>query len=436
MLVPDTDWLGLKPRFIPGDLMNSIESGQPRGEEAHHWLFCRMGYASFGLTNSARSSFIPPGFKLSQGELIRDEADPIGIYDPPMKEDEILEFVRALVLEQVNLNDEEIVLPLSGGYDSRLLLWTLRDVPRDRIRTFSYGISNPQSKSLELAIAEDMARREGVRWEQISLGSFNQYWSDWEQIMGKTSHAHGMYHIEFYTKIRQIIGDRKTHLLSGLLGDVFSGKVSVAPIKVASDLFRLGYSHGLAFSEKELGPIPDNLSIYLDRYFQTYESALASNKNRIIELARTKAMLLRYLVEVPKHFGFEVITPLVDKRFVQSTLLLPAERRHRRLWQEEFFKKVGLKQRSQYWGYSRANSLDFQGLIISGKDIPRFESAVSNSVTSANTEDQIVPTKLEVSIFLSKFQSGLVTSALTLFNLSRSLRSYIHRQILFPLRKS
>lgn len=433
--MPDTEWLGLEPRFIEGSLLESIGANQGCQAEAHHWLFCRMGYASFGLTNNPQASFIPPGFKLKQGVLIRDPADLMGAFDSQMNEQEIPEFVRALVLDQVSKDDDEIVVPLSGGYDSRLLLWALRDVPRERIRTFSYGISFPQNKSLEVAIASDMAAREGVRWDQVVLGDFNKYWSDWEKIMGKTSHAHGMYHIEFYSKIREIIGDRKSHLISGLMGDVFTGKVSVSPMHGAPDLFRLGYSHGLAFAEKELGPIPVSLSLYLDRHFQEYKSALESSEGRIIELARTKAMLLRYLVEVPKHFGFNVITPLVDRRFVQATLGLPRARRNDRRWQEDFFKKVKLKRRTVYWGTSGANSLDFQGLLLSGNFVPKFDSAVSPSITLEKTNDELVPGKIERLIFMTKIANRATTSAASLLKISKSLRLYVHRQILFPLRR-
>ena len=74
--------------------------------------------------------------------------------------DEVLELASAKVNEAA-AGDGEIVVPTSGGFDSRLIDVLLTD--RRRIRAFSFGTSDDPARSVEVVKAAELARRLGLR---------------------------------------------------------------------------------------------------------------------------------------------------------------------------------------------------------------------------------------------------------------------------------
>jgi asparagine synthase (glutamine-hydrolysing) len=68
-----------------------------------------------------------------------------------------------------------LMVPLSGGYDSRLIVLMLKKLGYENIIAFSYGRSgNPES-----IISKDIAERLGIRWEFIEYN--NERWLRWYQ---------------------------------------------------------------------------------------------------------------------------------------------------------------------------------------------------------------------------------------------------------------
>src|SRR5690606_19330280 len=135
-----------------------------------------------------------------------------------------------------------IVIPLSGGMDSRLLLWCIRD--KARVRAYTYGLSKDQGQSTEIVHARILAERLGIRWEQITLGHFHRYFPEWYAHFGLATHAHGMYHFEFYTNIRERLAGGQA-FLSGIVGDAWAGSFSPPSINSADELLSLGLTHGM-----------------------------------------------------------------------------------------------------------------------------------------------------------------------------------------------
>ena len=84
-----------------------------------------------------------------------------------------------------------------------------------------------QSRSFEVVQAKALANRFGIRWERIPLGDFHHYFDDWDAEFGLSTHAHGMYHFEFYTKIRERLKGRHA-FLSGIVGDAWAGSIPLA----------------------------------------------------------------------------------------------------------------------------------------------------------------------------------------------------------------
>lgn len=71
------------------------------------------------------------------------------------------------------LNGRNIVIPLSGGYDSRLILLMLKRLNYDNLIAFSYGVPGNN----EAEIARRIAQKLKIRWEFIPYN--NSKWNRW-----------------------------------------------------------------------------------------------------------------------------------------------------------------------------------------------------------------------------------------------------------------
>ncbi|GAH00653.1 unnamed protein product, partial [marine sediment metagenome] len=277
-------------------------------------------------------------------------------------EDERVAFekIKNYVNSVEDITKDEIILPTSGGYDSRLLNLCIND--KSRIRAFTYGISDNQSKSFEVVYGKKLSEILGTQWEQIELGKFNRYIEDWFRLFGISTHLHGMYHIEFYKKIleRHSFGENVS-FLSAIFGDVWSGNVTVGNITNHKELAKLSYSHGANADRTQLLiPFDDKLR---KQFFGKNKLYLKSEKRRIAFLIRVKLILISYLTIVPEYFGFPVWTPFLNFDIAVSMLNIPKERRQGRAWQRDIFREYGLDLESMDLPKNTSNTLDYQAYM-------------------------------------------------------------------------
>ncbi|MDR1740848.1 MAG: hypothetical protein LBR38_03245 [Synergistaceae bacterium] len=235
-----------------------------------------------------------------------------------------------------------IVIPTSGGYDSRILNWMVSD--KSRIRSFTYGDTTPQSESTEVLYARELARRLGTKWEQVELDDFLTYIDRWHEMFGVSTHTHGMYHMEFYTKIRERLSPEfsNTHLplLSGIIGDIWAGMI-LPEIPDPSRLVALGYTHGLCADHRRALPRHPESEARLE-WWEKKKAKLADPRVRVLEANRMKNILLCYLLRVPKSMNYAPYGPLAEMDAALAMLKLPFERRKGRVWQVEFFERHGI----------------------------------------------------------------------------------------------
>jgi hypothetical protein len=371
-LLFETDWLASTPVFY--DLARraastSIQEVTPkRCAHVFHpeglYNFFDFGYSVLGQTPLANVQFLRHSSRLwrSDDGAIEVETlpDPFERYDSyRLSEPDVIELIRERVQawESTLPADHEIVLPLSGGFDSRLLLWCLRDP--SRVRAYTYGLSEDQGSSTEVVHAQALAERFGLRWEQVPLGDFHRYFDDWDAIFGISTHAHGMYHFEFYNKIRRTLKGKHA-FLSGIIGDAWAGSIKQLEVERPDQLISLGYTHGLRADPIHLH-LPGQHDLR-DTFWSEHRERLADDRFKIVTSMRFKLMLLSYLLRVPRLFGFESWSPYLDIDIAMAMLNLPPERRANRQWQRDFFAKEGLDLESQGLVSTGQNNLNFQAL--------------------------------------------------------------------------
>jgi hypothetical protein len=323
--------------------------------------YLRFGYSVFGATPVKNVRFLPPSstIRVDESNQISITSGPDEALEKPLgiTETGVWELLRKKVESWAASVDGEIIVPTSGGFDSRILNALLPD--KSRIRSFTYGISDDQSKSYEVVYARKVSEILGTRWEQISLGDYNRYLDDWHNVYGPATHAHGMYHIEFYNKIRSKVGG-ENGFLSGIIGDAWSGKVQIPEINTVKDVLHLGYSHGISIPEVHLQNRTRNEA--MERYFEEKRDRLKDPDYRIIESMRMKIILLNYLMRIPESFGFKPWSPFLQKDIVLAMLNLPEDRKKDRQWQSDFLKSKGLLVESLGLNASKKNTLDLQSL--------------------------------------------------------------------------
>jgi len=368
-LLFETDWLASKPVFYNEKTCKASHNINEVIDYCNLELdpegfnnFLDFGYSILEQTPLKHVKFLRHSSRLLQGNSgtlsVEYLDDPVEKWlDRSYGEADALDLLEAKVRNWEHSCTGDIIIPTSGGYDSRLLNVLIED--KTRIRSFSYGISKIQSHSSEVVYAKQFSEILGTRWEQIPIGDFHLYFDEWDRLFGASTHAHGMYHIEFYRKISPKVKGGNP-FLSGIIGDAWAGSVTVSDIESPRDVKLLGYTHGInADSSVSLLPLQD---WRVKEYFANNRERLRDSRLRVIEAMRFKIILLCYLMIVPRSFGFEPWSPFLDIEVAMALLNLPPERRHNRQWQKDFFHARGLDTEAMRLYANHTNMLDLYAL--------------------------------------------------------------------------
>jgi len=137
--------------------------------------------------------------------------------------DELYE-LNQLLVHQALKKEEEIILPLSSGYDSRMIFAAISELPnlKKKLRCFTYGPNG----SIDVESAKRLSKNYGINWNQVVLPCRfleKKYLNQIALIFGSSLHPHGMYQLEFFNEIKDYIND-KAVLSSGFMTGVPAGQ--------------------------------------------------------------------------------------------------------------------------------------------------------------------------------------------------------------------
>lgn len=267
---------------------------------------------------------------------------------------DVLEKIKNYILKGEKYFDKKIILPLSGGYDSRLLSSFVSN--KNQILSFTYGISKKQESSYEVVYAKKLSQQLEFSWKQIELSDFNNYINKWHCLFGFSTHLHGMYQMEFYDKIIKNCTPSNCTVLSGIIGDAWSGKIKFIPIDNFEQLNNLTYSHGMNLDKKYYN---NKNNIYSQNEFHKNKKIYLDEKYQIVQRMRNKIILLNYLLSVPEHYGLISWTPFLNFDIVDSMLSLSENDKVNRVWQTNYFKENGLDFEKMTLKKSMTNTLNY-----------------------------------------------------------------------------
>lgn len=182
-----------------------------------------------------------------------------------------------LVESSFSGEDAEIVLPLSAGYDSRMIIAAIgKSNLKERLSTYTYG----QKGSVDVEAARLLAKKHGVKWTHVELPCnffSEEYIKKNSLIFGSSLHFHGMYQLEFFDTIRNSLKEASV-LTSGFMTGVPAGQ-HIGTLKINSENEKLSEAM-LAFSQS---------NYFSDEFLRSQSKFFTEDVKEKIECAFRKA---------------------------------------------------------------------------------------------------------------------------------------------------
>ncbi len=320
--------------------------------------YLKYGFSAFSSTPFKQIKFLYFSSSLSYTENnihVTDLPDPVKEIDnyKDVSEENIWAEIKEYIQYRENYSKGKIILPISGGLDSRIISYFIKD-PQN-VYSYSYGISNKQHDSFEVCLGKEIAKRLNFNWKQLSLGNAYNYYDDWFDLYAYSTHLHGMIHVEMYNNILKEFPNEPLSMISGICGGVFTGASKYKKIHNAKELYQIAFTHGLNYGEV------DSYNYEFEQHFiEKYNYMIDDLRLYPIITMRIKLMLLSYLMTVPSVMGIPSWTPFLNFDIVMKMLNLPEDRRKDRKWVREFFQKNNMDLKKSMLFHNTRNTLNYQ----------------------------------------------------------------------------
>lgn len=397
--------------------------------------YLSAGYSLYGRTLIRDVFFLEANSELSRNQkgnlIVTRFDDPILSWpNRATKEVEVIDLLEDRVNKWVESTSGTIVIPTSGGYDSRMLNYLVGD--RDRIRAFTYGLSDNQFESFECVYAKEICARLKISWEMVPLGEYHRYMEEWTDLYGASTHAHGMYQMEFYNKVFS-----RTHggnVMSGIVGDAWAGSIKTSAPLSPLELNKFSYSHGMN-ADPNFCKLTKSGKFNEENY-EKYAYLYGDEKYRTVFLIRNKLILLGYLLKIPQGIGFNTWSPFLDQEVVNAMMSLPSSSRKNRRWQKILFEKANLDVESSCLIKNNQNTLNYQAMkkyplkplredILKELFDEKYISWINNNIN---------PSKFYNQISISTFNNPMMRRILSKYGLTETtLKAYCAYLTLLPI---
>lgn len=383
-IVINNDWLGSIPLFYNSEEI--VISTIPQLCKSNSKLnfkevinFCEIGFSILGNTIIENVKFlqfnsclrlskstidVSRNYDLALTELAKDEFE---------DEEKALELIENYLNNVISKFDGDVIVPVSGGLDSRLILSLINPDKKNHLNCYTYGINALQNDSFEVVYASTLCNKLGIDWKQIKLENIYKYIDKWYNIFGFSTHLHGMYHIEFYQKILNNKCHKNPILISGIVGDAWAGSIKFSDSKYI-DFKKIAYSHNLSLDREVFHEKFQSLNSLFEISENQFSDYMINDKLKVLYTIRTKMILLSYLMTLPEYFGVPSFSPFLNYKIVKSMLMIKTERRINRQWQRDYFKSLGLDFENFKLKISKLNSLSVD--LVNGYEFEKLSSSL------------------------------------------------------------
>lgn len=243
-------------------------------------------------------------------------------------------------------NGRQIVVPLSGGYDSRLIVTLLKRLGYENVLTFSYGLIGNKEAEFSSKVAEEL----GFKW--IFIEYTNALWArSWSTLDAKAyrdmaaNHV-SLPHVQDWLAVRELVRrneiERDAILVPGHSGDFVAGSHIPAiaftkkRIPCATLLQSLKHAHLSNIPTKYIKLCKDEFlyNRIKSRIGLTYDGSNVAFAN-LYELWDWQERQSKYIVNSVKayeHYKLDWWLPLWDLEFVRFWENVPLIMRKKRKW--------------------------------------------------------------------------------------------------------
>ena len=396
-IVINNDWLGSIPLFYNSE--ESVISTIPQLCKSNSKLsfkelvnFCDIGYSILGNTIIENVKYLEFNSTL---ELLSSEVKVNSNFDVASQElliddyeDEkfSLKFIDVYLNEAITDFDGDIIVPTSGGLDSRLILSLINSRKKAQIHCYTYGVNKQQKNSFEVVYASEICKKLGLCWTQVKLQNIYNWIPQWYKIFGFSTHLHGMYQIDFFQRILNIKHHHNPILISGIVGDAWAGSINYSE-SATLDFKKMAYSHNLCLDRKLFDKNLISEINKIEIFDPNFDSYLKNDRLKVLYTIRMKMILLSYLMTLPEYFGIPAISPFLNFKVVKSMLMINPERRKNRQWQRDYFKSVGLDIENLNLNISKINTLSVD--LVKGHDFEKLSSELLNDYFDSKKVENI-----------------------------------------------
>ena len=348
-----SDWLGSFPCYYDETSM----------EVASHWGMLDLDSREMDPVGSytlKRYSFIPTSRTLKVGvnrllacqtlvwrsRQIECRLGDLTIKkEAPVQTDEIVDRIVARLVQD-DVRENEVIVPLSGGYDSRFLASIVKNRIGCCFKSFTYSLLGPRGDCFESKVSKVVAQKLNSPWRSFDLTGYARYEQSIIDWSGGFSHVNGDYYEMFAQQVlnKMSASSLGSHplIISGIVGDLWCGKIMIQyhpDIQGKNVLL----SHGISTYEWLTNADEHGVSKHAEEELNAFfRERVHSDETILLELVRAKVPLLSFLCYSFERRGVRCAAPFLDKSVVQSVLSLePEEKRHRK-WQTAYFNKHGL----------------------------------------------------------------------------------------------
>lgn len=347
-----SDWLGSFP-FYYDEITREVASHwgmlDLRSRETDH-------VASYSLK---KYSFIPTSRTLKQGvrRVLSEQSliwSPHYIecstshtnlhHGPSAQSHDVVQRIAAR-LKKDCLEEGEVIIPLSGGYDSRFLATIVKGEFGRAFKSFTYSLLGPRGDCFESKVSKVVAKKLDSPWCSFDLTGYSRYEQTIIDWTGGFSHVNGDYYEMFAEQVMEGLGhsDRDQMLVvSGIVGDLWCGKV---PNNYHSNIRAKDvlHSHGISTYSWLINASEDRASREAEDELNGFFSERIHSKGTfLLELVRAKVALLSFLCYSFEKRGIRCSAPFLDKTVTEVVLSLDPKQRLHRQWQDDYFKNLEL----------------------------------------------------------------------------------------------
>ncbi len=235
-----------------------------------------------------------------------------------------------------HIQDRQVIVPLSGGYDSRLIVAMLHKLGHENMMAYTYGNKN----SHEVKIAQKVAEQLNVEWHFIEYNDelFKSFFTDdWKKYSSKNHFLNSLPHEQDYFALHELIAKgviKKDFLaIPGYCGDLLGGSITAYPVqnfdKQSLGLF-LKKRH---FQEQDLNAHLSDCGLH---NFKIEDEASFYNAYQHWFVCNKVSKFIINSVRVYEYFGGEWLMPLWDNELVDYWYSVPYEFRKK----QQFYNQV------------------------------------------------------------------------------------------------